>query len=150
TPFDFYDFPLSHSLVMSLVWAAGFGLVYFILRGDKRSALVLAALVVSHWFLDVIVHRPDLPLTPLARHFWGLGVWNSEVGTLLAEYGLLAAGAWIYLKGTKSKDPMGNWVFYGLVFTLAAFYLISFLAPPPSNPEMVAWGGIIVIWGFIA
>jgi hypothetical protein len=149
SPFDFYDFPISHSLVMAVTWAVGFGLIYFIAKGDAKSSGVLSALVLSHWFLDVIVHRPDLSLFPQGP-FWGLGLWNSKIGTLLVEFGLLAAGAWIYKKCTKSKDVAGDWVFYGLVFTLAAFYIISLVAPVPTNTDMVAWSGIIVIWGFIA
>jgi len=148
SPFDFYDYPISHSLVMALVWAAAFGLVYFIARGDKRNSLVLAALVFSHWILDVVVHRPDLPLLPQGP-FWGLGLWNSKIGTILVEYGLLAAGVWVYQKTTKRKAPGGDWVFYALVLALATLYAVTLLTPPPSNPTLVAWSGIIVIWAFI-
>jgi hypothetical protein len=148
SPFDFYDFPISHSLFMALTWAAAVGLVYFILKGDKVSSLILSGLVFSHWILDVIVHRPDLALLPQGP-YWGLGLWNSKVGTILVEFGLLAAGAWIYKNATKKKDPLGDWVFYTLLATLAVFYSLTLFLPPPSNPNMVAWSGIIIIWGFI-
>ncbi|MGH7738863.1 MAG: hypothetical protein ACREL1_01835 [bacterium] len=149
SPFDFYDFPLSHSLIMTLVWAVGFGLIYFIAKGNAKASGVLCALVLSHWFLDLVVHRKDLPVF-LNGPYWGWGLWNSKIGTLLVEFGLLAIGAWIYKACTKPKDSVGDWLFYGLVFVLAAFYVVRLQMPTPSDTTMVAWSEIIVIWGFIA
>src|SRR4051812_46150446 len=64
TPLDFVHYPYTHSLVASLAWGALLALVYGASRKDWRTALWLAVLVVSHWVLDAIVHRPDLPLWP--------------------------------------------------------------------------------------
>ena len=50
-----------------------------------REALVLALLVLSHWFLDALVHRPDLPLVPFGDVRVGLGLWNWMAATLLVE-----------------------------------------------------------------
>jgi hypothetical protein len=44
---------------------------------------------VSHWFLDAIVHRPDLPLAPGLPLRVGLGLWNHVVASLALELGLL-------------------------------------------------------------
>src|ERR1041384_2249846 len=85
SPFDLYDFPLSHSLVMTLAWAAAFVLVSLIRKGAVRAALVLSALVLSHWVLDLIVHRHDLPLLPQGGPTWGWGLWQSVPGTILVE-----------------------------------------------------------------
>ena len=54
----------SHSLAMDLLWAALFASPYFLLRRDRRGAWVLGAAVLSHWFLDLASHRPDMPLVP--------------------------------------------------------------------------------------
>jgi hypothetical protein len=67
SPLGFYDYPISHSLVTVIGWAAGFGIVYFALRRYASGAWVAAALVLSHWFLDALVHRPDMPVTPPGR-----------------------------------------------------------------------------------
>ena len=75
TPLDFYDYPWTHSLVMSIAWGVAFGVVYFARTRYARGAVVVALCVVSHWVLDLIVHRPDLPLWPGGPKF-GFGLWN--------------------------------------------------------------------------
>jgi membrane-bound metal-dependent hydrolase YbcI (DUF457 family) len=76
TPLEFVYYPFSHSLLAALVWSALFGLVYFVIRRDPKGSLVCAALVTSHWLLDVLVHKPDLPLSPGSTVKIGLGLWN--------------------------------------------------------------------------
>ena len=76
TPLTFTSYPWSHSLFMSVIWGALFSFGYFALRQDQRPALVLFALVVSHWLLDLIVHAPDLPLFPGNSPRFGFGLWN--------------------------------------------------------------------------
>ena len=63
-PLDFYDYPFSHSLTMALRWGLALALVYYLLRRYVRGAWVLVVLVVSHWVLDYVSHRPDLPRRP--------------------------------------------------------------------------------------
>ena len=64
-PLDFEFYPFSHSLASVLLWSLGFGFAYRTLKHDDRGAFVLGLAVLSHWFLDAIVHRPDLPLYPI-------------------------------------------------------------------------------------
>src|SRR5512139_3067449 len=64
TPLDFAHYPWTHSLLMAAAWGVAFGLLYLARQGDRRGALVVAGLVVSHWVLDFVSHRPDLPLAP--------------------------------------------------------------------------------------
>ena len=73
SPFDFTDYPISHSLLMLLVWSVVVGGIYYALRRYRRGALVIAAAVISHWILDFIVHSPDLPLRPGGELRLGLG-----------------------------------------------------------------------------
>ena len=82
TPLDFVHYPWTHSLVMSIVWGALFALTYWFIRARTREAILLGALVVSHWVLDWVVHRPDLPLYPGEAEHHGLGLWNSVGGSL--------------------------------------------------------------------
>ena len=93
TPLDFVYYPWSHSLAMAIAWGAVFAATYWAIRRKLANAVWLGAIVVSHWFLDWIVHRPDLPLYPgeAARH--GLGLWNSMPATMAIEFGVLAVAA---------------------------------------------------------
>ncbi len=85
TPLDFEYYPISHSLLMSAVWGVAFGGVYFLIRRRRLPAIMLGLLVVSHWVLDAVVHRPDLPLTLSGPTRVGLGLWNSVPGTLAVQ-----------------------------------------------------------------
>src|SRR5512139_3691369 len=82
TPLDFEHYPWSHSLFAVSVWGVLFATVYLFIRRDRRASLVLGLAVLSHWLLDFLVHRPDLPLLPGGERF-GLGLWNSLAGTLV-------------------------------------------------------------------
>ena len=69
---------------------------------------MLGALVVSHWVLDVIVHRPDLPLAPGTSLRLGLGLWNPIPATLAVEFVLYAVGVWLYWRVTEARDRVGS------------------------------------------
>lgn len=140
SPFDFTDYPLSHSLVMALAWAAAWGLGALIHFKDSRTAWILGALVASHWLLDLLVHRPDLPLLPALEGAkkYGLGLWNSPIGTVVLETGFLAVGAWLYLTATEKKGKGGEVGAWALVAFLAIAFAMSLNGTPPDNPKLVA------------
>jgi hypothetical protein len=81
TPLEFTSYPYSHSLVAQLLWGLAIGIVYFAFRRDGRSALIVAFVVPSHWVLDYVAHRPDMPIVPGGPRY-GLGMWNSLPLTL--------------------------------------------------------------------
>src|SRR5690348_12914272 len=118
TPLDFRHYPWSHSLLMLAVWAAVFAAVYFWRRGRWLSAAVLGLVVLSHWFLDLVVHRPDLPLAPGSDMKVGFGLWSSIGGTLLVEGALFVVGVRFYLAGSQASDRTGHWALYGLLALL--------------------------------
>lgn len=155
--FDFYDYPLSHSLFMTLAWSLLVGLVYYVFTRDGRGSLVMGGLVASHWVLDFLVHRQDLPVWPVDPTNMnptklGLGIWSSLVGTLVLEFGFLAIGAWLYLQATKAKDKTGDLAFWGLVVFLVVAYGVDLKAIPPNNVQLIAVMGfaqiLMVIWGY--
>ena len=76
-PLDFVSYPISHSLLMAIVWGAVIGGIYFAVRRYVSGAWIVALAVVSHWVLDLVVHRPDLPVWPGSATRVGLGLWNS-------------------------------------------------------------------------
>ena len=109
TPLDFEHYPVSHSLLAVVGWSVLVGGVCFVLRRSWREALLLALLVISHWFLDALVHRPDLPLAPVGDARVGLGLWNSLAATLLVEGSIFLGGVWMYARATRARDAAGRW-----------------------------------------
>lgn len=138
----FDDYPYSHSLFMLLVWGAVFGYLYRARTGYKRGALVLGLLVVSHWILDFITHRPDMPLYPGGPRV-GLGLWNSVTATIVVEGLLLLIGVAMYAGTTRARDGIGRWGFWSLVLLLVIAYVGSIKTPPPSSITALAVGAII-------
>jgi hypothetical protein len=145
TPLRFVSYPWSHSLVLSLVWGIAFGAVVRARGGSLRAAGIAAALVVSHWVLDVASHRPDMPLWPGGGPLLGLGLWRSVPATLAVEVGLYVAGATLYARATQSKDKTGTWAYVGLVAFLFAAYVANVLGPPPPSATAVA-GSALALW----
>ena len=141
TPLDFEHYPFTHSLAAVLLWGAGFAVVYRLISKDFRSALLLGVLVVSHWLLDLVVHRPDLPLYPGSAKV-GLGLWDSVAGTLIVELAVFGLGAALYLRTTRSKDRIGVWALWSLLGFLLLVHLGNLLGPPPPSVAAVAVAGL--------
>jgi hypothetical protein len=132
TPLDFVAYPYSHSLLLLVVWGLILGVLTRTHIGGRAAILLIASLVVSHWVLDWITHRPDMPLFPGGPQL-GLGLWNSVPWTLAVELAMFAAGTWIYVGITRAKDAVGRWGF----FTFVAFLLLAYLANLRSVPPSV-------------
>jgi hypothetical protein len=133
TPLEFVSYPWSHSLVLLIVWGVCVGVGYRSIFGGRRTFIVLAALVVSHWVLDWVTHAPDMPLYPGGPKF-GLTLWNSVPGTMAVESVMFAAGVYAYARSTGSSDRIGHWGLVALTATLAVIYVADSLAgaAPPS------------------
>jgi hypothetical protein len=152
--FDFYDYPISHSLLTSIMWGTAFSLVYWLIRSRGRAALVLGALTVSHWVLDFVSHRPDMPLAPWSSFVVGLGLWNHRELTIVVEVALFAGCVLTYVKATRAKDRIGLFALWSLISALLVLYLGSIFGPPPANVRQVAWGAmgvwLFVLWSWWA
>ena len=148
TPLDFTYFPFSHSLALAIVWGILIGGAYYLLRRYGRGAWVVGALVVSHWFLDLVVHRTDLPLWPGANSpEFGWRVWNSLIVTCLVELAIYAIGIAIYARATRALDRIGSWGFWAYVALLATIFLVSNGPPPPSEKALAVMA--LGIWLFV-
>jgi hypothetical protein len=141
TPLDFTHYPISHSLLGVACWGAVVGGVYWLARRQAVGALVVGLLVVSHWGLDAIVHRPDLPLAYGDSLRVGLGLWNSLPATLLVEGGLLVVGVWLYLRTTRARNRIGALGFWALVGLLVLIHATNLAGPPPPSVAAIAWAG---------
>lgn len=133
TPLEFISYPWSHSLLMLVIWGALFSAYYRGKPDGQRTGVVVGLLVISHWVLDWITHRPDMPLWPRGPRF-GLGLWNSVYATMVVELVMFAVGVWLYTRATRPRDRIGSIAFWAFVVFIGAFYIFSSLqgAPPPS------------------
>jgi hypothetical protein len=153
TPLEFLHYPWTHSLLMAAAWGLLFGLIYFVMKRNVGNAFVVGAVVLSHWFLDALAHRPDLPLLPGGEVRVGLGLWHSVPATLAVEGALFAAGLALYLRTTVAQDRAGRWGLWALVAFLLVAYAGAAFGPPPPSMAAVAWvglaGGVIFsAWGY--
>ena len=154
TPLDFYDYPITHSLAGAVLWSLLFGILYRLIRHDVRGSLVVGACVFSHWILDFVTHRPDLPLSFTGSARVGAGLWNSVAGTLVIEVGMFVAGILLYIRGTRRKDRTGLYAFWSLVAALFAIYCGNLFGPPPPDAGAIAIAGnaawLFVLWAYWA
>jgi hypothetical protein len=138
SPLDFTWYPWSHSLATQAFAGLVFGILMWRLRRDVRSAVITGGLVVSHWFLDVPFHSPDLPVWPGGPKV-GFSWWNSAAVTWGCEALLFGAGVWLYARTTRPKDRIGSVALWALVVFLGGVYALASLGPPPPTATALAW-----------
>jgi len=138
----FVSYPWSHSLVMGLVWAALFAGIYYALTRYAPGTAMIAIGVVSHWVLDVITHRPDMPLSPWSSRLLGLGLWESVPATVIIESLMFIGGIWIYTRCTSARDRVGRYAWWGLVAFTTLGYLLSLLPAKPPSDTAIGWTGL--------
>ena len=150
TPLDFYKYPVTHSLLAVLGWSLAAGIVYWLFRKSARDAAIVGAAVLSHWIVDFIAHRPDLPLWPGGPKV-GLGLWHSIPATIVVEVAMFAAGLALYLRATKARDRAGSIALWSLVVFLAVVYVANLTSPPPPDARTIGFAGLaqwlFVPWG---
>ena len=153
TPLNFVSYPYSHSFVALAGWAALFALAYRTIRGWHPVAIAtVAALVFSHYVLDVITHRPDLPITLQGSRRLGLGLWDYPGTALAIESTLFILGTTLYLSATRARDRIGRIGLYALIVVVVAIYFAALYGPPPPDASAVAAAGhlswLFVIWAY--
>lgn len=135
-PLDLYYMPYTHSLVAAVLWSVGAYIAYRLIRsfsGSHRAALLVALAVFSHWALDFIVHRPDLPLYDDAPKV-GLGLWNYPAPALLLEIAVLFGGILLYLRSTTATTRLGRFGMPAFGVVMVIVQAVAFFgAPPPSD-----------------
>ena len=151
TPLAFDHYPWSHSLLTMAIWGALLAALYRMRTPDAgaRAGVVLALLVVSHWVLDWVTHRPDMPLVPWGGPKLGLGLWNNVAATFAVELLMLGVALWMYTRVTAAKDRVGRWALVGLVVFLLLINTSNAFSPPPPNMTAVAIAGF-AIWLLVA
>ena len=138
-PLDLYYMPYTHSLVAALLWSAGAFVVYRLAMPEgNTAALVVAGAVFSHWVLDFVVHRPDLPLYDNANKV-GLGLWNLPALAFALEAALLFGGMWLYFRtGVARRIATAA---FGVIMLAIQDYV--FFGPPPASDKAAAATAIV-------
>ena len=146
TPLVFTSYPWTHSMVTAIVWGVVAAIVVRLIGWRGRGPVIIAVLVASHWFLDAIVHTPDLPLSPLSdAPLAGLGLWNSVPGTLAIEGLVFAIGVGMYWRRTVQQNWIGSSGFWAFVITLGLAWASGPVLPPPLSERGVALGAL-ALW----
>jgi hypothetical protein len=140
---DFTHYPWTHSLLMGVVEGFALGALYFAVTRYGRGALIVALLVPSHWVLDLVAHRPDLPLYPGGRARFGLGLWYNPTATLIVEGVIFLVGVVAYARATQPRDRIGRYGLWALAIFLVVLYLVSTFSPPPPSVNALAWAALI-------
>lgn len=149
-PLDFTYYPFTHSLLMSAVWAGAAYLLFRILPAKKNGqkgklALIMGIAVLSHFFLDLLVHRPDLPVAFDADSTkLGLGLWNYPAAAYILESAIFLAGVWVYLKSTAATGKLGKYGMPVFALILLVFNMLNLFGPPPPDVQMVAASGLVL------
>jgi hypothetical protein len=139
TPLDFYEYPWTHSLVACAIWAAALAGIWLWRGRPPRVAILVGAAVMSHWVLDAIAHRPDMPVLPSGPYI-GLGLWHSVAATLAVELTMFAAAVIVYLRsGAPGRGRPSFWLL--IAFLLVAYFGAAF-GPPPPDVRTLAFTGL--------
>ena len=149
TPLNFTSYPYSHSLLTSIGWALLIAVVYFAITRNQKGSLLVGMLVFSHWILDFLTHRADLPLSPFGDTKVGLGLWNLPALEITIEVGLFLIGAFVYF---KTMQPLRRIAFWSLMIFFLVVHVMNILGPPPPSITAVAWSAnamwIFVLWAW--
>lgn len=133
-PLDLYHMPYTHSLLGTAIWATVLVLIIFILKRNVLGGLLAGLVVMSHWLLDWITHRPDLTLAG-GEKTYGLGLWNYPFAAIPLEIGITVLAFIFYLK--RTRGPAGPPLI--LLMVLLAFQVINWFGPEPASAGPVLY-----------
>jgi LexA-binding, inner membrane-associated putative hydrolase len=144
---------VSHSLLTDAIWGALFAGAFVFLRRRPRGAWFLFAAVLSHWLLDFVSHRPDMPLLPGVPRYFGLGLWTSIPLTLVVEGGIWLLALVLYARATRPARRTGTYAFWSVVILLTLAWYNNIAGPPPPNPQTapiasLVFFSLVVAWGY--
>ena len=140
-PMDLYHMPYTHSLLGSAVFAAGFGALVLGLTKDRAAGAIAALAVLSHWFMDLLVHVPDLTLAGSPPKL-GLGLWNHPAIEMPLELGLTFGALWLYVR-VKRPAPLRVGVLAAVLLALQAVNWFG-----PVEPEVTTGTSLLAFFAY--
>ncbi|HEX4694862.1 hypothetical protein [Sphingomonas sp.] len=142
---DLYDMPWTHSLVGAIGWGVLFAIAIKLLRGSWAAAAIGGVVVVSHWVIDLIVHRPDLTLAGSAPKL-GLGLWNHPWIEVPLELAFAYGGLAFFVSRTRAAGTAGKWSPLVLAIGMGALQAVNWATPQPEAvggaPPAAGWLGL--------
>jgi len=142
---DLYDMPWTHSLAGATGWGVLFAIAVKALRGSWTAGLIGGAVVVSHWAIDLLVHRPDLTLAGSPPKL-GLGLWNYPWIEIPLELAFAFGGLWFFVSRTRATGAAGKWSPWALAAGMAVLQAVNWTTPQPSEagppPASTGWLGL--------
>lgn len=152
TPLAFESYPWTHSLLMGVLWGAALAGVARCFGVSARAAALIGAVVASHWVLDFVTHRPDLPLWPWPSGSYGLGLWNFVTATFAIEGLMWLAAIVTFLSARRLRGVQGVVAFWSFVLVSTLLWASGPFSPPPPDARSLAWfaltGWIVVPWSW--
>lgn len=156
TPLNFQHYPYSHSLLMTLIYSLLGAFIAWKFYKGVRAAVVIGGTILSHWVLDLVTHKPDLPLA-FGDMKLGMGLWNSVWGTFVIEFGIFVLGIYLYLTKSPLVNRKQKLTFWSMILFLSLIYFGNLFGPkapietPPAaiaGPALAMW--LIVLWAYFA
>jgi membrane-bound metal-dependent hydrolase YbcI (DUF457 family) len=147
------DISMSHSLLMDALWGGLLAIAYFLRRRSLRSAWIIFGVVLSHWVLDWISHRPDMPIVPGVHKYFGLGLWSSTYAAVIIEGGFWLFAVILYARATRAKNRAGVYAYWAVVAVLTLAWYNNLAGPPPRDPHAapvvsLAFFSLAVGWAY--
>ncbi|MEH6724361.1 MAG: hypothetical protein V7686_12640 [Qipengyuania sp.] len=143
-PYDLVFMPYSHSLLATAGWALVFGVVVGVVLRNMVAAAWGAIVVLSHWLLDLLVHRPDLTIAG-GEDKYGLGLWNTPHIEMPLEIGLVLLAYWFYISRTKGPviPPLI------LLAAMLLFQAINWFGPQPETAGVGMYLSVFLSYGIL-
>ena len=142
---DLYDMPWTHSLIGAIGWGALFAIAVKALRGSWTASAIGGSVVVSHWLIDLLVHRPDLTLAGSPPKL-GLGLWNYPWIEIPLELAFAFGGLWFFVSRTRAIGATGKLSPCALAIGMALLQAVNWTTPQPTEagpaPASTGWLGL--------
>ena len=109
--------------------------------------------VLSHWLLDFVSHKPEMPLAPGVPGYFGLGLWTSIPATVIVEGGFWLLAIILYARATHPKKRAGVYAFWSVIALLTLAWYNNIAGPPPPNPHTapvisLVFFSLVVAWAY--
>lgn len=141
-PLDLYHMPYTHSLLGSAVWATGFALLIWLFARNRTGALIGGGVVLSHWFLDLLVHAPDLTLAGSPPKM-GFALWDYPMIEMPLELAITFGALAFYIVKTRAIASTSKYALGFLAILLLVFQSVNWFGPEPEAADAaMKWTGL--------
>ncbi|MEQ8714687.1 MAG: hypothetical protein RIC80_16835 [Cyclobacteriaceae bacterium] len=133
---DLEYMPYTHSLLATAFWALlGYFVFANLLKMGHKSGIAMALAIASHWFVDLVVHTPDLPIWSDSSPKLGFGIWNYRELAFGLEALFLFGGLYIYIQAVKPTNKVGKYGMIGYAVFLLALHGSQVYGPPAASDK---------------